>query len=381
MKTQNWWMLVGGLMLTGGLAAAQPEPTEPLFHKNFEDGAIDPFIVFPLADPNADANARPKASVTQQPENVKEGKAALQFDYSLEKGKLSALIVPTPGGVPVRVKSFRFWIKADYGTSLALVMEEQGGGRYVHMFAVPKDTWQRVEVSPAEFTLMQDKDSPLDPDGKLDLKIVQMIALGDINQLLIQNEMIAQLLGIKAGPHTFYLDDFQVSEETLPAATAPEGAVNLDAFVRPQLNWMATGGIKLSRAEDQPLGGPALQADYQQAQRITGLVKWLPQGKLAGMSQLTFQVAAKNPTTLLVQLEETSGGKYNAIVDVPGNAQVKEAKLAFADFKVADDSKDDNNRLDLEQVKQVLLLDLTGLMGLAEGDNTLWINQLRVAPK
>ena len=375
MKIRSGWMMGSALAVTCGLAAAQPPPPEPLFRQNFEDGRPDPWMVF---------GEKARLSLTQKTENVKEGTTALQFDYPIEKGQLSALIVPTPGGVPARVKSFRFWVKTDYATPLALVLEEQGGGRYLYVFSAPKDTWQRVEVSPSEFVQAQDKDAPQDPNGKLDLDRVAAVALGDMSQLFIQSDEFARILGVKAGAHTLYLDDFVVSEELppLPEDAAPvTGNEDLDSFLHPQLAWVATGAVRLKSTRDQGVDGQGLQADYEQAQdKLAGLMKLLPKGRLAGMGQLTFSVAATNPTTLLVQLEEKSGGKYNAIVDVPGNALATEAKLAPASFKVSDDSKDDNDQLDLDQVKQILFLDATGLLGLGEGSNTLWISRLRVVP-
>ena len=87
-------------------------------------------------------------------------------------------------------------------------------------------------------------------------------------------------------------------------------------------------------------------------------------------------------TKLLIQLEEKDGGKYNVMVDVPADKERADIAQAFADFKPADDSKDDNATLDLNQIKSVMVLDLSGMIdNAADADNTLWISGLRATTK
>lgn len=220
---------------------------------------------------------------------------------------------------------------------------------------------------------------PKDPDNKLDLDQVQAVALGDVNQIFVQNPQMARLLHVQEAPHRFYLDDFLISPNPLPEPdTAPEGTIDLDAFAHPQLSWIALGGVQISSVKDKILDGPTLQADYRQApQQIAALIKGVRRGLLTGKKHLTFDVASTKAATLIVQLEENGGGKYNTVIEVPANSQLQNINIDFANLKPADDSKDANNRLDLDQVKQVLVIDVSGILNQTDTNNTLWINKLR----
>ena len=79
-----------------------------------------------------------------------------------------------------------------------------------------------------------------------------------------------------------------------------------------------------------PLGGQALRVGYHQApMKIAGLMRKVPVGALASASGLRFSVASAKPMKLLVQVEEKDGGKYNTIVDVPGDKAVQKVSVVF----------------------------------------------------
>jgi hypothetical protein len=105
----------------------------------------------------------------------------------------------------------------------------------------------------------------------------------------------------------------------------------------------------------------------------------LPKGALTGAAKLSFSAASQKPAKLIVQVEERGGGKYNTTVEVPGNADRAEINVNFADFKPAADSKDDNNKLDLDQISQFLIIDASGLIDNTDADNILWINNLKIS--
>ncbi|MBV9468419.1 MAG: hypothetical protein JOZ57_04185, partial [Abitibacteriaceae bacterium] len=321
----NAWLVGSAMTLTCGIAGAQPTaPANLITHDTFETGAGE-WTAF---------GESAKAGITHDAANVKEGQGALEFDYELKPNQFNALINPTANGLPKNTQAFQFWIKSDYGANLTLVLQEANGGRYLAMFIAPKDTWQRVEIAPSDFVLSDNPDDPKDPDNKLDLDQVQAVAIGDVNQIFIQNPQMAQLLHVQAAPHRFYLDDFLISPQPLPEPdTAPDGMIDLDAFAHPQLSWLAVGGIQLSRVKDKILDGPALQADYRQApQQLVVMSKSIRRGLLADKKHLTFDVASTKAATLIVQLEETGGGKYNTAIEVPANAQLQSINIDFANL-------------------------------------------------
>lgn len=335
-----------------------------------------------------------KLSLDTERANVKAGRASLRFDYTVEPNKMNALLKTGQAGEAARIKSFRFWVKSDYATNLVLMLQEQDSGRWLSLFHAPKNQWQRVELSLDDFELSANADDPKDNNGKLDMELVTAAAVADFKQIFAAtpNEDLRKLLGVKTGPHTFWLDDFEASRELLPKAPEePFGSVMLDDFTRPQLNWAIIGDMLIKRVTEEQLkavgrpvavNGQGLQAEYrQQAGGIVGWTKMLRPGSLKNMAALRFAIATEQAMTLLVQLEETSGGKYNTTVQLPPDTKPGEVRLVPMLFEVAEDSKDNNKRLDLDQVKQILFIDATGLLGGGVNDNALWLSKLRIEQK
>ncbi|HZT41995.1 MAG TPA: hypothetical protein VFA07_07385 [Chthonomonadaceae bacterium] len=361
----------GAIALLACVAAAQPQATTPLMCYSFE-ADTGMWMGF---------GSNAKVSLTHDAAHVREGKGALQFDYTINKGEINALLLPTPNSALAKAKSLRFWVQADHAAPLAVALQEQEGGRYIALFSVPKETWQQVDLSTSDFVLSENPGDPKDPDGKLDLDQVQAVAIVDVGQLFAQAEdpNMAKLFPVKKGPHTLYVDDFTVSEETLPASvSATDSEVKLDSFVHPQPMWIGTGDARLSRSVGKPLDGNGMQADYHQAPSIpTAFVRLVPRGKLADMEKLSFDAASARPAKLIVQVEEQDGGKYNTEVDVDGGSAVKHVSVSLANLKADQNTKDSNDRLDKDLIKQIVILDASGLIDHSDQDNTLWLGNLR----
>src|SRR5205085_12161885 len=98
---------------------------------------------------------------------------------------------------------------------------------------------------------------------------------------------------------------------------------------------------------------------------------------LANASKLAFEAGSENPAKLMVQVEELGGGKYNKLIEIPGAWAPQRISLDFSEFKAADDSKDSNGKLDLDQVNQLVLIDLTGTVDQVNEPNRLRIGDLR----
>lgn len=145
---------------------------------------------------------------------------------------------------------------------------------------------------------------------------------------------------------------------------------------------MGVGEAQVSRIAGKPLEGVGLQTDYHQGPgTVMGVLRSVHGEKLMGKTTLRFTAASAKPTTIIVQLEESDGGKYNATLELPGNSEKKEFTLNFDTFNTAPDSKDENSKLDLDKVTQIIFLDVTGLTGAVDQDNTLWLNNLRATVK
>ena len=320
--------------------------------------------------------------ITTEPELVKEGRGALKFKYEIGKGFQAILLTTFAEGRVANVKTFRFWVRPDHNTTLSFVLSEKDGGRYSAAFYAVKDTWNQVELSPGDFALDEGKDAPKDTDRVLDMELVNSIAMIDVNQTYPQSDAISKMFPVKIGSHMLLLDDLGFFDSYLPSTSSVKnGEGTLDLFNRLQLNWTVLGDIQTEVSRSgKPVQGSGLQAKYHQTKtRLTGFSKRLVAGSIAQSKRLTFSAASEKDAKLLVQLEERGGGKYNVIFSVPAGSSSVDFNVPYSDFKAGDDSKDDNGKLDLDQVTQLLILDATGLISGTEADNELWIGNIKVS--
>lgn len=362
MKSSGW---VAGLGLAW-FAGAQ----EPLIQHSFKEDAAGWISIGQTA----------KIAIYHDPALGAPTTGALRFNYGINKGEFNALLLPTKADSLKTAKSLKFSVRADLATVLAVAIQEEEGGRYVALVHAPKDAWQPVELSIGDFALAMDKDDPKDPNGKLDLELITAIVVGDVSQFFAQSDdpALSALGGIKTGPHTLYLDDFSIGTEAVPPSTSSAGDdVRIDSFVHPQLSWFGLGGVKMSRVTGAPLEGVGLKAEYRQAPgKLAMLSRTMMPWVLTQAKTLAFDAASTNGAKLIVQVEETDGGKYNALVDVPAGSKAKHFSLPFADFKASDDSKDTDKKLDLGKVKTLTVIDVSGVTEQADRDNVLWLNNL-----
>ena len=85
MKARSRWFVSIAVAMTAFARAPAMSAPVPIMRHTFEEDAGG-WMAF---GPNS------KVSVTQEAAHVKEGKAALQFDYSIGKGEMAALIRTT----------------------------------------------------------------------------------------------------------------------------------------------------------------------------------------------------------------------------------------------------------------------------------------------
>jgi hypothetical protein len=306
----------------------------------------------------------------------------LRFDYNVAKGNFTALNLPVNENEITTAKSFRFTIKADTATTIACVLQEADGGRYVAFFHVPDNKWQNVTLAPSDFLLTEGPDDPKDPNNKLDLDRVNGFAITDVMQFLAQSDEpgIEAIFPVKRGARYLLMGDFSIGADALPgAAFLVKSDARLDTFGHPQIGWLAIGETQLSLNSGKPLGTRGLKAVYTQGTgKVGGFLRGVPRGRLEGREKMTFTLASAKPIRLVVQLEERTGGKYDAIIEVSGGETPKEYTVNFADLKPTADSKDNNSKLDLDQVYQIVFLDASGIIGQVEaGENTLYLGTLR----
>ncbi len=361
------------------LSIASADP--PIVATTFETDQGDWRVVnLTTGQPTDDA----KISISHAAADLKEGKGSLKLDYTVKKGDTNVLVLPFQPPSLAKMQSLHFWVKLDHAASLMLTVSEKDGDSYQEMIACPAKGWQEVSVALSDLALNEDKGAAKDPDGKLHPDRIEGIGLIDADCYLAQIFGDVPILNIASGAHTLYLSSFTINETVLPSAPAvPAGELQLTSLLRPQVDWLVVGGMTAQKSTEKPLSGASIKTTYTQSKgKVFALLKGIRLGSFAGVTQLNFTAASTAPTKLMIQVEQTNGNKFNSIVDTAGNSEVKNFSLNLADFTLDSDSKEPNSKMDLAQVKQLLIIDIGGALAeIQDTSNTLWINNVRAVKK
>jgi len=310
--------------------------------------------------------------------HLKASPGSLDYSYKVGSGEASLAALSVGVGKLAKMNSIHFWMQADHATTVVVTLQEKDGGRYSAACHAGKNVWQEVQLSLSDFALGTEPDAPKDPDGKLDPDQVESVAIIDAEMFLAQNQSISDLLGVTSGPRNLFISDFQFSDVKVPDSFAlGADGYKIDTYTRPQESWIGFGISQMSVATDSPFTGKWLKLDYHvNPGHVNGTVRALKMGALAGKKNLVFEVGAAKDSLLIVQIEQVNGAKFNSTIDVPGMAHSKAFSLPISDMKISDDSPDKGAKLDLSQVKQMVILDIAGFTSSSDQDNTLWIGPI-----
>jgi hypothetical protein len=303
---------------------------------------------------------------------VRAENGALAFTYELKPKQFALAVLPATPGL-AQVQRLRFRVKADHATALALFLSEKkpGGGNYTAWFWAPANTWQQVELTPADFSVSDGPNDPVDANGKLDLDAVEGIGLTDLAQFFLMqadNPDFPVIVDRSTGSHTLLLDDFELLASAGPVRVS---GLAIDRFDRGFLEWITMGGMQLKVApKENPLGMPAMEAAYQQTEGHYGLLlRRIANLDLTKATRLAFDVASEREATLVVSLETRKGQRFNLSIFPPGKREVFHVSLRLADFEGP-------GRLDPGQLKSIAIADISAAGGGAEQANTIWIGKL-----
>ena len=343
------------LLLAGGFALAQTEP-EVLEHQTFESSTG---AWMPMGEGST----------------VHASGSALAFEYTLAPQHLALLDLPAPASL-ARARRMRFAVKPDHATAMAVLLMEKkpGGGNYMAWFWAPANQWQTVELTPADFSVTDGPQDPVDADGKLDLDAVESIGILDLAQFfgtLKASASVPVRIDDAAGPHTFFMDHFD-----LLAGPRETAAVRNDAMARGFLDWVSPGGMDLKlNVAANPLGERALQASYSHREGQFDLLVRREAGHALGREskpeRLVFDIASEKEVTLMISLEmkKTGGGegqRYMLPIYPPGGREVFHVDVKLADFRGP-------GTFDPGQWTSTAILDVTD----ADGQNTIWLGNVR----
>ena len=289
-------------------------------------------------------------------------------------------MLPAPGALAT-MRRMRFRIKTDHDTAVAVLLsEKKPGGDYTALFWAPAGAWQTIELTPADFSLNNGPNDPVDADGKLDLDQVQGVAILDLAHFLgsmPENSAFPVIVSRPSGTHTLTLAGFEVLDTSAPPRAANKDQIPIDSFDRGFLEWMTLGGMKLKLSpRDNPLHAPALEAEYEQIEgQYSVLIRRLSSVNLSAAKRLVFDIASDRDVTLALSLD--SGARYTLTIFPPSGRKVFHVNLDLASFE-----RDQNSpvgapaRVDPSRLKSLTITDINAAAGGDVGTNTIWIGNL-----
>jgi|HubBroStandDraft_1064217.scaffolds.fasta_scaffold121369_1 hypothetical protein len=344
------------IVLFAVLVASAQQTPEVLVHQDFE---TDPTVWSAVGLGSS-------VSITHLPGQAHSGNSALAFSYQLKRGQIAAAVTPASPKL-AKMQRLRFWVKTDHDTPGAVLLSETkpGGGNYTAWFWAPANTWQQIEMSPADFVLSDGPQDPKDPDGKLDLDQLQAVGILDLGSFFAPPA--------PAAPHTMWIDDFEAIGGPAPAEA---DSMRIDNFDRGYLPWITSGVMNLKlAAPDNPLHEPALEAAYDETDApLPVLLRRIGNHDLAKAVRLDFDVASEEDVTLLVALEVNrpgvaQGPRFNLPIYPPGKREVFHVSVKLEDFQ-------GQGVLDPSQLKTLIITDPAGAGDGVGVHNRIWIGKV-----
>lgn len=337
------------------------------------------------------ADGDSKVALTRDAQHVKAGRGALAYAYDVSPAAMRVLSIQRPKDF-TGMKSLRFWLKCTSATAFMVGLNETGGANYQASVYCPSGSWQEVVLNLDEFLL----DEPSkDGNGKLDLDEIESFHLADLGSFLVR--MLADI----QGPRILWLDDVVFSSRAAPhttgvAKSAKGTPVHLvDTFESPVIRW-APASFEVAETPrihlfDAPLavdaaappggGKGSLRMTYTRgATRIQGLIRSLEKVDLKKATALELSLKTSRDGTFMVSVQEKDGSRYQQMVELKAADGWKSLSWAFTALAKADDSQDENDRLDADQIKEVSLADLTALVTAGAGagiENVLRVDEVR----
>lgn len=355
--------------LTSALSAQAP----PIAEWCFDSDSAQWFCLDPTG----------RVSTTTDVNIVGEAKGAcLEFSYTPHLGIISGVATAVPGGLPgAQAVSFRMRT-SEYALAAAVVAEADGS-MYLCAFSSLPGLWHEAALSLSEFQLM---DPTTDENGALDPSQVAAVGFADVIMLVkLAATQFPFIPPPDMGPRLMWLDDVRVESDPVPPRweiTQVDGvrAVRLDSFEAAPLQWLTLCGPDIEVAYDsdhKSHGQFSLRMTYTLPPgKVFGAMTPTLSAPLAGMHRLRMSLMSEAPVELLFELKERDQSKYQARIGLEAGNEFGDVELPLTDFILAEDSTDENSRLDVEEIREFLLADISSLSGSPAGPNTLWVDNV-----
>jgi hypothetical protein len=366
-------LALSALSLTSASAQPAAGGPEALIQWSFDDGAGG----WQALDPAAQVTVTHDAALARP-----DGGGALQCTYTTAAGQFAAVMAPVDVDLSA-AKSLHFWIRTSKVAMLFAFVTERDGSRYNLPFTSLSDRWQEASLGLDELRLADDSS---DENGRLDPGEIGAVAIADISSFLADAaKQVPFIMAPDLGPTTLFLDDVSITAKPVEPrwkeiTVGGQPALRLDGFERAPLEWFVLAGKGVEVEYDQEYkteGDYALRLQYDlPAGKIFGALTPLPSAAIAGAKQLSLSLMSEVATTLLVELKERDDSKYQTMVPLPADGKLQPYAIPLSSMKLADDSTDENGRIDPDQLKELTLGDLSALAGGQPQVSTLWLDDV-----
>lgn len=295
--------------------------------------------------------------ITRDPENVREGRGALEFSWEATEGRL-AIVKVEPIAFDERPRSLRLSVKLSEGGPVMYGVREAGGAEYQGYLHSPGGVWHDVAVSLNELMLSETCEGE---DARLNVREIVGITVADLSNI---SGEAGKSLGIKQGRQQMWLDNVELSTRLAPSRSSrgPADELIIDDFARPRalddavIRALAIGGPRLSLTDGPGGDNPsALRVEYHRdGYPWAGFVAAVGHLDLTERSRICLNVRADNAAPLQVVLEERDGSKYVARHRLDPSKGWYTIKLPFEKFELDRQTTDENDRLDLDQLRVII---------------------------
>ncbi|HLY74015.1 MAG TPA: hypothetical protein VKU80_07835 [Planctomycetota bacterium] len=388
MKTRSAALvLLTGFLAFPAVLPAQDKPKKIVLD-DFESDLSD-WAPFKADSSGFGQDEDSKVAITHEAAEVKAGKGSLTYSYEVTPDTIRMLGLPRPLDL-TGMKSLHLWLKCSHATAVVIALTESGGGSYQTSVNCNAEKWQEVAVNLDEFVL---DDPSKDSNGMLDLDQIGSI------QVIDAGGFLAKFLPELKGARKIWLDDFEFSSQEAPRTqgltqvTKVVPAFLVDNFESSVIRWIPVSlafgetpqfaffDLPLVLDRDVPPGGgkQSLKVAYpRQGKKIHAILRNVEKVDLSKATELDLCLKTSRDGTFIVSLEEKNGARYQKKLELKAADGWKAFGIAFREFTLAEDSKDDNDRLDADKLKQISVADITNLIGGGEADeNRLWVDEVR----
>jgi hypothetical protein len=145
----------------------------------------------------------------------------------------------------------------------------------------------------------------------------------------------------------------------------------------------ANGDLKLDRQAAPGNGTKSLKATYtREAATAPVWLHSLENTKLPGAQTLDLALRTAASGVFLVSIKEKDESRYEQVVEIKSEDGWKKFSWLLTNFKLAGDSKDENDKLDIDKAEEISIADLTAVLPPALdkgplGDTALWIDEVQ----